>query len=141
MLLTNSLHELFSGMVSNIQKVIASYIATQITDHFYSVTNLPQCQLKCVRVRFILVGLIQFYKESHVLLKIHSCGNSKRSCFQTKMSENNSFWSYHNSSFLTVRVFNFFYLVLVSIYVAIMYSYEQLFYGIRISYNSSSSNN
>ena len=33
-----------------------------------------------------------------------SCGNSKRCCFLTKMSENNSFWSYHNSSFLTVYI-------------------------------------
>ena len=31
------------------------------------------------------------------LLKMRSCGNSKRSCFQTFWSENNTYWSYHNS--------------------------------------------
>ena len=36
------------------------------------------------------------------LLKISSCGNSKRCYFQTKLSDNNSFWNYHNC----VPIFN-----------------------------------
>ena len=32
------------------------------------------------------------YTTSYTLLKMGSCGNSERCCFQTKMSENNFFW-------------------------------------------------
>ena len=67
---------------SDLLAEVASYI-TRLHEH--GMHNCPAHGGFCFNLCLV---------ASYALLKMRSCDNSKRSCFQTFSSENNSFWSY-----------------------------------------------